>query len=105
MISVIASLPGGGFCLTFRLGSAGLELYRVAPEEPCVTLLLIVSGFSLAMGFGWSVFPLTCRDTFPRPKHTEPNPRTQAGVVDRSRGRDGDNRKGRGPARSAGWTP
>jgi hypothetical protein len=70
-----------------------------------MTVFLIASAFSLAMGFGVVCLLLTFRDAFPRPKQTEPNPMAEARVVDMPRGLDGDNRKGRGPARSAGWTP
>lgn len=65
----------------------------------------VASGVGLAMGFGVICLLRTFRDAFPRPYQTEPNPLAQARVVDMPRGRDGDNGKGRGPARSAGWTP
>jgi len=70
-----------------------------------MNLFLIASDFSLAMGFGLVCLLVAFRDAFPRPDHTESHPMAQALVGDRSRGRDGDNRKGRGPATSAGWTP
>jgi hypothetical protein len=70
-----------------------------------MTSFLIASGFSLGMGFALVCLLVTFRDAFPRPDRTESHPMAQAFVELRSRGRDGDNRKGRGPATSARWTP
>ena len=91
--------------MTLPLRSAGSVSEWVVPEEPRMTSFLIASGFSLAMGFGMVCLLVTFRDAFPRPDHTESHPMAQALVGDRSRGQDGDNRKGRGPATSARWTP
>jgi len=70
-----------------------------------MTFFLVASGASLTIGIGLGCLIVTLRDAFKRAEETEPNLMAQAGVVDRSRGRDSDNREGGGPARSAGWTP
>ena len=54
-----------------------------------MTLFLVASDFSLAMGFGLVCLLVTFRDTFPRPDRTESHLMAQAFVGDRSRGRDG----------------
>lgn len=90
--------------MTLPLRSAGSVSDYVVPEER-MTSFLIASGFSLGMGFALVCLLVTFRDAFPRPDRTESHPMAQAFVELRSRGRDGDNRKGRGPATSARWTP
>jgi len=67
--------------------------------------MLIASGVGLNIWIGLGCLVVTLRDAFTRDTQTEPDPMPQARVMDMSRGRDGDNRKGRGPARAAGWTP
>jgi hypothetical protein len=70
-----------------------------------MTFFLVASGASLTIGIGLGCLIVSLRDAFKRDEETKSDPMAQAGAVDISRGRDSDNREGRGPARSAGWTP
>jgi len=70
-----------------------------------MTVFLVARGASRTMGIGLGCLSVTLRDAFTRVDETKSDPMAQAGVVDLARGRDRDNRDGRGPARSAGRTP
>ena len=70
-----------------------------------MTIFLVASGASLTIGIGLGCLIVSLRDAFTRDEETKSDPVAQAGVVEISRGWDRDNRDGRGPARSAGWTP
>ena len=67
-----------------------------------MTICLVASGATLTIGIGLGCLIVTLRDAFKRDEETRSDPMAQGRVVEISRGRDGDNREGRGPARSAG---